>query len=101
VSSRCLYRSFSIEHFTQALPPTVRAIAVIDCTKEPGTFGEPLYLDVVTAFAEVGQASRPVRPKVISGRYGLCFKEFTPAMVKALFDELSKPPPKKITSPSA
>jgi pyruvate-ferredoxin/flavodoxin oxidoreductase len=95
-----LYRPFSIGHFTQALPPTVRAIAVVDRTKEPGALGEPLYYDVVTALCQIGQDCWPIMPKVIGGRYGLSSKEFTPAMVKAVFDELSKPTP-KTTSPSA
>jgi len=85
-----LYRPFSIEHFVEALPETVKAIAVLDRTKEPGSSGEPLYLDVVDALAASG---RPV--KVIGGRYGLSSKEFTPAMVKAVLDELAKPDPKK------
>jgi pyruvate-ferredoxin/flavodoxin oxidoreductase len=89
-----LYRPFSIEHFANALPSTVKAIAVLDRTKEPGAIGEPLYCDVVTALAEVGQTSLPVLPKIIGGRYGLSSKEFTPAMVKAVFDELAKPHPK-------
>ncbi len=85
-----LYRPFSVEHFVRALPATVRAVAVLDRTKEPGAAGEPLYLDVVNALVE-GQ-----RPglKVIGGRYGLSSKEFTPAMVKAVLDELARPEPK-------
>jgi pyruvate-ferredoxin/flavodoxin oxidoreductase len=94
-----LYRPFSIEHFTKALPAAVKAIAVLDRTKEPGAIGEPLYSDVVTALAEHGvslyrRQRLPALPKVIGGRYGLSSKEFTPAMVKAVFDELSKPHPK-------
>ena len=84
-----LYRPFSVSHFIQSLPATVRSIAVLDRTKEPGSTGEPLYQDVVTALSE---ANRTVR--VIGGRYGLSSKEFTPAMVKAVFDELNKPEPK-------
>ena len=84
-----LYRPFSIEHFVAALPVGAKAIAVLDRTKEPGAVGEPLYCDVVTAFAELG-----IGKKVIGGRYGLSSKEFTPAMVKAVFDELAKPNPK-------
>jgi pyruvate-ferredoxin/flavodoxin oxidoreductase len=84
-----LYRPFSIEHFVAALPADVKAIAVLDRTKEPGAVGEPLYCDVVTALAELG-----IGKKVIGGRYGLSSKEFTPAMVKAVFDELAKPNPK-------
>ena len=86
-----LYRPFSIDHFVRALPSTVRAIAVMDRCKEPGGVGEPMYLDVVTALNEAPLASRP---RVIGGRYGLSSKEFTPAMVKAVFDELKKDAPK-------
>ncbi len=88
-----LYRPFSIEHFLQALPPTTRAIAVLDRTKEPGATGEPLYTDVVTAVSEAmaaGKAPFKTFPKIIGGRYGLSSKEFTPAMVKGVFDELKK-----------
>ncbi len=85
-----LYRPFSVEHFLAALPKTVKSIAVLDRTKEPGAIGEPLYLDVVNALVEGG---RP-EIKVIGGRYGLSSKEFTPAMVKAVLDELKKPAPK-------
>ena len=91
-----LYRPFSIEHFLGALPNTVRSIAVLDRTKEPGATGEPLYLDVVTAIAEGssgGDSRFTVRPTVVGGRYGLSSKEFTPAMVKAIFDELDEPQP--------
>ena len=84
-----LYRPFSVAHFINSLPASVKAIAVLDRTKEPGSTGEPLYQDVVTAFAE---AKRNVR--VIGGRYGLSSKEFTPAMVKGVFDELKKSEPK-------
>ena len=90
-----LYRPFSTEHFIKALPTTVKAIAVLDRTKEPGAQGEPLYQDVVTALNE-SQApdDRNHRLSVIGGRYGLSSKEFTPAMVKAVFDEMTKPQPK-------
>jgi pyruvate-ferredoxin/flavodoxin oxidoreductase len=84
-----LYRPFSVQHFVDALPRSVKSLAVLDRTKEPGSAGEPLYLDVINALAESG-----VRLKVIGGRYGLASKEFTPAMVKAVFDELTKPEPK-------
>jgi pyruvate-ferredoxin/flavodoxin oxidoreductase len=84
-----LYRPFSIEHFAAALPQSATRIAVLDRTKEPGSAGEPLYLDIVNAIAEAGRAA-----KVIGGRYGLSSKEFTPAMVKAVFDELLAPAPK-------
>ncbi len=86
-----LYRPFSIEHFIQALPKTTKAIAVLDRTKEPGSAGEPLYQDVVTAFMEAW--SGPM-PRIIGGRYGLSSKDFTPAMVKGVFDELDKAKPK-------
>ncbi|MCK6447639.1 MAG: pyruvate:ferredoxin (flavodoxin) oxidoreductase [Planctomycetes bacterium] len=86
-----LYRPFSLEHFAAALPKSVKRIAVLDRTKEPGALGEPLYLDVVAALAEL----RPeALPRVIGGRYGLSSKEFTPAMVQAVFTELAKPRPK-------
>lgn len=88
-----LYRPFCIEHFLQALPPTVEAIAVLDRSKEPGSVGEPLYLDVVTALSEAeSQSTHLVQPmpRVIGGRYGLSSKEFTPAMVKGVFEELEK-----------
>jgi pyruvate-ferredoxin/flavodoxin oxidoreductase len=92
-----LYRPFSIKHFVQALPPTVKTIAALDRTKEPGAIGEPLYQDVVTAIAEAmtaGVAPFPNAPRVIGGRYGLSSKEFTPAMVKGVFDEMIKARPK-------
>ncbi|MBX3730554.1 MAG: pyruvate:ferredoxin (flavodoxin) oxidoreductase [Candidatus Sumerlaeia bacterium] len=84
-----LYRPFSIESFANALPATVRRIAVLDRTKEPGAVGDPLYLDVVTALSELSNAGAlPFErlPLVVGGRYGLSSKEFTPAMVKAVFD---------------
>jgi len=85
-----LYRPFSIEHFVQSLPSTVKGIAVLDRTKEPGSVGEPLYMDVVTALSESQEPGKAM-PRVIGGRYGLSSKEFTPAMVKGIFDELRKP----------
>ncbi|MCK4558559.1 MAG: pyruvate:ferredoxin (flavodoxin) oxidoreductase [Calditrichia bacterium] len=88
-----LYRPFSIEHFIKTLPESVKSIAVLDRTKEPGSAGEPLYMDVINALAETQAAGDlPMKsyPKVIGGRYGLSSKEFTPAMVKAVYDELSK-----------
>jgi len=87
-----LYRPFAAEAFLDALPKSAASLAVLDRTKEPGSLGEPLYLDVLTALDE-SPASRP-RPRVIGGRYGLSSKEFTPAMAKAIFDELKKPAPK-------
>jgi len=90
-----LYRPFSLEHFVAALPSTVKAIAVMDRTKEPGSAGEPLYQDVLTALAETVAAGKMASfPKVVGGRYGLSSKEFTPAMVKGVFDELAKSTPK-------
>jgi len=91
-----LFRPFSVEHFLQALPPTVKAIAVLDRTKEPGSVGEPLYLDVVTALNEGRDTGnrQSFLPRVIGGRYGLSSKEFTPAMVKSIFDELRQKNPK-------
>ena len=92
-----LYRPFSVEHFVAALPRSVKSIAVLDRTKEPGSIGEPLYQDVITALAEQaanGTADLALRPRVIGGRYGLASKEFTPAMVKAVFDELDEEKPK-------
>jgi pyruvate-ferredoxin/flavodoxin oxidoreductase len=86
-----LYRPLSVEHFIKALPKSVKSVAVLDRTKEPGASGEPLYLDVVNAFVE---GNRP-GIKTIGGRYGLSSKEFTPAMVKATLDELKKDEPKK------
>ena len=85
-----LYRPFSIEHFVAALPETVKTIAVLDRTKEPGSSGEPLYLDVINALNEAMVTGK----RVIGGRYGLSSKEFTPAMVKGIFDEMLKPKPK-------
>jgi pyruvate-ferredoxin/flavodoxin oxidoreductase len=88
-----LYRPFSVEHFIQALPPTVEAIAVLDRSKEPGSVGDPLYTDVVTALSEIESQSTHLMqpmPKVIGGRYGLSSKEFTPAMVRGVFEELAR-----------
>jgi len=85
-----LYRPFSVDHFVSALPDTVKQVAVLDRTKEPGAIGEPLYLDVVAAFAEKGGG-----PRVIGGRYGLSSKEFDPAMAMTVLDELAKDEPKK------
>ncbi|GIW27983.1 MAG: pyruvate-flavodoxin oxidoreductase [Meiothermus sp.] len=86
-----LYRPFSVEAFIGALPSSVRVIAVLDRTKEPGGAGEPLYQDVVTAVAEGLSQNRPL---VVGGRYGLSSKEFTPAMLIGLFEEMKKPSPK-------
>jgi pyruvate-ferredoxin/flavodoxin oxidoreductase len=91
-----LYRPFSAEHFLEALPATVRTLAVLDRTKEPGSVGEPLYLDVMASVSEAaafGRAPFGQVPRVLGGRYGLGSKEFTPAMVKGIFDEMVKPRP--------
>ena len=93
-----LYRPFPAEQFVAALPRTVRSIAVLDRTKEPGSAGEPLYLDVVTALAESMDAAQPRfarLPRVIGGRYGLSSKEFNPGMAKAVFDELAAERPRR------
>jgi pyruvate-ferredoxin/flavodoxin oxidoreductase len=90
-----LFRPFSVDAFVASLPPSVRAIAVLDRTKEPGAPGEPLYQDVVTALAErVADGALRAMPRVIGGRYGLSSKEFDPAMAKAVLDELAKETPK-------
>ncbi len=92
-----LYRPFSVKHFIAALPATVKSIAVLDRTKEPGAIGEPLYEDVRTAIGEaMGSGKSPFKtwPTVVGGRYGLGSYEFTPAMVKAVFDNLKAAEPK-------
>jgi pyruvate-ferredoxin/flavodoxin oxidoreductase len=89
-----LYRPFSAEHLLQALPATVKSIAVLDRTKEAGSLGEPLFLDVVAAINDE-MAKFKQTPRIIGGRYGLASKEFSPAMVKAIFTELAKENPKK------
>jgi pyruvate-ferredoxin/flavodoxin oxidoreductase len=88
-----LYRPFPTRLFIETLPPSVTSIAVLDRTKEPGSTGEPLFLDVVASLHDA--AAEIDLPRVIGGRYGLSSKEFTPAMVKAVFDELSKHEPKR------
>jgi pyruvate-ferredoxin/flavodoxin oxidoreductase len=93
-----LYRPFSVEHFVKSLPAGVQVLAVMDRTKEPGASGEPLYMDVVTAIQEAldkGIGPFAKSPKIIGGRYGLSSKEFTPAMVKGIFDEMGKAQPRK------
>ena len=86
-----LFRPFSTEHFLAALPATVRSIAVLDRTKEPGSLGEPLYQEILTAIAESFAAGKIASmPRLVGGRYGLSSKEFTPAMVKAVFDDLAE-----------
>jgi pyruvate-ferredoxin/flavodoxin oxidoreductase len=92
-----LYRPFSAAHLLEAIPPTAKTIAVLDRTKEPGAPGEPLYQDVLTAIAEStmnGSSKFKSMPRVIGGRYGLASKEFTPAMIKGVFDEMRRPGPK-------
>jgi pyruvate-ferredoxin/flavodoxin oxidoreductase len=84
-----LYRPFSAEHLFAAIPQTAKTITVLDRTKEPGAPGEPLYLDVCTAFMEKGQT-----PKLLNGRYGLGSKEFNPAMAMAVFDNMKADSPK-------
>jgi len=86
-----LFRPFSVEHFLDAVPKTAHTLAVLDRTKEAGGVGEPLYLDVVAAYHE---SNRGMRPRVVGGRFGLSSKEFTPAMVKAVFDEIKAERPK-------
>jgi pyruvate-ferredoxin/flavodoxin oxidoreductase len=92
-----LYRPFSALHLLATLPRCARRVAVLDRTKEPGAIGDPLYLDVVTALHEArqeGRLSAADVPHVTGGRYGLSSKEFTPAMVKAVFDDLGAPKPR-------
>ncbi|MFZ5473774.1 MAG: pyruvate:ferredoxin (flavodoxin) oxidoreductase, partial [Pseudomonadota bacterium] len=83
-----LYRPFSAQALLAALPASARSLAVLDRTKEPGADGEPLYKDVVTALAQAAADDVRAMPRVIGGRYGLASKEFTPGMVKAVFDAL-------------
>lgn len=92
-----LYRPFSAKDMLAAMPKTVEKISVLDRTKEPGSLGEPLYLDVVTAIAEAMASAEPPFakfPKIVGGRYGLSSKEFTPAMIRAVYDDLKKDEPK-------
>ncbi|TWU29753.1 pyruvate:ferredoxin (flavodoxin) oxidoreductase [Bythopirellula polymerisocia] len=93
-----LYRPFDRSAFLAALPATVERIAVLDRTKEPGSLGEPLYQDVLTAFYETQGSNGSVHrklPRIIGGRYGLSSKEFTPAMVVSIYEELAKETPKQ------
>jgi pyruvate-ferredoxin/flavodoxin oxidoreductase len=93
-----LYRPFPLEAFVKALPATVKSIAVLDRTKEPGSLGEPLYMDVRTAIGEAmsdGGCGLSGYPVIVGGRYGLGSKEFTPAMAKAVFDNLKQVKPMK------
>lgn len=92
-----LYRPFDIKRFVEAIPSTVKAIAVLDRTKEPGSIGEPLYQDVINAIhegLELGYGKIKNMPKIVGGRYGLSSKEFTPSMVKAVLDNLKLDDPK-------
>ncbi|ROR35066.1 pyruvate:ferredoxin (flavodoxin) oxidoreductase [Inmirania thermothiophila] len=92
-----LFRPFAAERFLAALPPTVRRIAVLDRTKEPGADGEPLYKDVLAAVARAhaeGTSPFAEMPLVVGGRYGLSSKEFNPQMIKGVFDELARQRPK-------
>ncbi|MDH4202313.1 MAG: pyruvate:ferredoxin (flavodoxin) oxidoreductase [Phycisphaerae bacterium] len=92
-----LFRPFSVEHFIRAIPKSVKKIAVLDRTKEPGSIGEPLYLDIRTAIGEtMAEKIAPFKgyPICVGGRYGLGSKEFSPAMVKAVFDNLDREEPK-------
>lgn len=91
-----LYRPFSLHHFISVLPSHVQAIAVLDRTKEAGSVGEPLYLDIVSSVTEAyDNGELPQLPRMIGGRYGLSSKEFTPAMVNAIYEELTKEQPKR------
>jgi len=90
-----LFHPFSIPDFLAVLPPTVRSLAVLDRTKEPGAVGDPLYLEILAALREAREEGLDAPdPKIVAGRYGLSSKEFSPAMVKAVFDELAKDRPK-------
>lgn len=93
-----LYRPFSLAAFMGCLPKTTQSIAVLDRTKEPGALGEPLLMDVITGFHEAqacGSLPLAAMPRIIGGRYGLSSKEFTPACVQAVYEELAKPNPKR------
>ena len=90
-----LYRPFSLDHFIKAIPATVKSIAILDRTKESGAAGEPMYQDVLATLVDALQQGKIQQlPRLIGGRYGLSSKEFTPAMVKAVFEELKKDKPK-------
>jgi pyruvate-ferredoxin/flavodoxin oxidoreductase len=91
-----LYRPFPAAELARALPQSVRGVAVLDRTKEPGSFGEPLYLDALAALTEAHESGeREAMPSVIGGRYGLSSKEFTPGMVAGVFEELGRERPKR------
>jgi pyruvate-ferredoxin/flavodoxin oxidoreductase len=92
-----LYRPFSARHLFAALPQTVRSVAVLDRTKEPGALGDPMYLDVVAAVreaADAGELPLAREPRIVGGRYGLSSKEFTPSCVKSVLDELGREKPR-------
>ena len=90
-----LFRPFSIKDFVHALPKTVKTLGVLDRCKEPGSIGDPLYLDILAALREArDEGLTTLDPKVVGGRYGLSSKEFTPSMIKSVYDELAKPNPK-------
>jgi pyruvate-ferredoxin/flavodoxin oxidoreductase len=91
-----LYRPFSIDHFIAAIPKSIKVLTVLDRTKEPGAGGEPLYLDIVNAISEkhISGELGFAYPKITGGRYGLSSKEFTPAMIKTVYDEMKKDKPK-------
>ena len=91
-----LFRPFSARHLLAVLPQSCRAIAVLERTKEPGASGEPLYLDVLESLMQgYSRGERSSLPKIVGGRFGLGSKDFTPAMAKAVFDELKRPQPKR------
>jgi pyruvate-ferredoxin/flavodoxin oxidoreductase len=91
-----LYRPFSLEHLVKALPVTTATLCILDRTKEPGASGEPLFQDVLSTLVQAFQQGKmKTLPRMVGGRYGLSSKEFTPAMVKAVFDEIKKPDPKE------
>jgi pyruvate-ferredoxin/flavodoxin oxidoreductase len=90
-----LYRPFPVRALVEALPASVRRIAVLDRTKEPGSIGEPLFLDVVAALAEAHEDDERVLPRIVGGRYGLSSKEFTPGMVAGVFEELAAERPRR------
>lgn len=90
-----LYRPFSLEHFIKALPDSVQSMAVLDRTKESGASGEPMYQDILSTLVSALQQGKIKQlPNIVGGRYGLSSKEFTPAMAKAVFDELKNQHPK-------
>ncbi len=91
-----LFRPFSVDHFLAALPPSALAVTVLDRTKEPGASGEPLFQEVTSALVEAGaRGTLPSLPRLLGGRYGLASKEFSPAMVKAVFDNMKAEQPKR------